>query len=161
MTLEHLEAAFYNLVPDFEFAEDGFGNSITDRLTTIGEHEDAHVEALTAVITDLGGEPVEAAEYDFGVTDSVSFLETAAVLENVGVSAYDGAASAIEDPALLTAAGGIVAVEARHAAYLNLLTGAVPFPEAFETPLTPDEVLEAAGGFIVSEDGGEDATPVT
>lgn len=160
LTLEHLEAAFYQLVPEYEFQEDGFGNSITDNLTTIGEHETAHVEALTAVITDLGGEPVEALEYDFGVTDTASFLATAAILENTGVSAYDGAAAAIEDPALLTAAGEIVAVEARHAAYLNLVNGELPFPSALETPLTPDEVLEAAGGFIVSEDAPEeDATP--
>lgn len=161
LTLEHLEAAFYELVPEYEFEEDGFGNSITDNLTTIGEHENAHVEALTAVITDLGGEPVERLEYDFGVTDTQSFLATAAILENTGVSAYDGAAAAIEDPALLTAAGEIVAVEARHAAYLNLITGELPFPSALETPLTPDEVLEAAGGFIVSEDAPEEeeATP--
>lgn len=162
LTLEHLEAAFYQLVPDYEFQEDGFGNSITDYLTTIGEHETAHVDTLTQVITDLGGEPVEAAEYDFGVTDTASFLATAAALENTGVSAYDGAAASIEDPGLLTAAGSIVAVEARHAAYLNLLTGEIPFPSAVETPLTPDEVLEIAGPFIVtedSEDAEEEGTP--
>ena len=151
LTLEHLEAAFYQLVPDFEFGEDGFGNSITDNLTTIGEHETAHVETLTAVISDLGGEPVEAAEYDFGVTDSVGFLATAAAVENLGVQAYDGAAASIESVDLLLAAGGIVAVEARHAAYLNLLNGEIPFPAAVETPLTPDEVLEIAGPFIVTE----------
>ena len=151
LTLEHLEANFYQLVPDFEFGEDGFGNSITDNLTTIGEHETAHVDTLTAVITDLGGEPVEAAEYDFGVTDSAGFLATAAAVENLGVQAYDGAAASIESVDLLLAAGGIVAVEARHAAYLNLLNGEIPFPAAVETPLTPDEVLEIAGPFIVTE----------
>jgi len=26
----------------------------------------------------------------------------------------------------------------------------VPFPAAFETPMTPDEVLNAAGGFITN-----------
>lgn len=160
LTLEHLEAAFYQLAPDYEFEEDGFGNSIADNLTTIGEHETAHVEALIATITDLGGEPVEAAEYDFGVTDTESYLATAAALENTGVSAYDGAAASIEEPELLNAAGSIVAVEARHASYLNLLTGVSPFPEAFETPLTPEEVLEIAGPFIVSEDAAEEeATP--
>ena len=51
---------------------------------------------------------------------------------------------------MLFCAGGIVAVEARHASYLNLVTGESPFPAAFETPLTPDEVLEAAGPFIVT-----------
>ncbi len=160
LTLEHLEAAFYQLVPDFEFGEDGFGNPIDEYLTQIGEHETAHVETLTQVISDLGGEPVEAAEYDFGVTDAQSFLATAAAVENLGVSAYDGAGAAIEDPGLLTAAGSIAAVEARHAAYLNLLTGEIPFPAAVETPLSPDEVLEAATPFFVTEDAAEDeATP--
>ncbi len=151
LTLEHLEAAFYQLVPEYEFAEDGFGNSITDYLTIIGEHETAHVDTLTAVISDLGGEPVEAAEYDFGVTDTESFLATASAVENLGVQAYDGAAASIESVDLLLAAGGIVAVEARHAAYLNLVIGESPFPAATETPLTPDEVLEIATPFIVSE----------
>ena len=159
LTLEHLEANFYQLVPEFEFGEDGFGNSISEYLTIIGEHETAHVETLTSVITDLGGEPVEEAEYDFGVTDSEGFIATAAAIENLGVQAYDGAAAAIESVDLLLAAGGIVAVEARHAAYLNLLTGESPFPAAVETPATPDEVLEIAGGFIVDGEGTPEATP--
>lgn len=150
LTLEHLEAAFYEMAGDFEFGEDPYGNSITEYLMMVGEHEAAHVQTLTDVITQLGGEPVARAQYDFGVTDAQSFLTTAATLENVGVSAYDGAGAAIQNPDLLTAAGSIVAVEARHAAYLNLITGQSPFPAAFETPLTMAEVLDAAGPFIVS-----------
>lgn len=150
LTLEHLEAAFYEMAGDFEFGEDPYGNSITEYLMMVGEHEAAHVQTLTDVITQLGGDPVARAQYDFGVTDAQSFLTTAATLENVGVSAYDGAGAAIQNPDLLTAAGSIVAVEARHAAYLNLITGQSPFPAAFETPLTMAEVLDAAGPFIVS-----------
>jgi len=149
LTLEHLEAAFYTLASQYQFGEDAFGNPIGDWLTAIGEHETAHVSTLTDVITQLGGDPVAAAQYDFGVTDATSFLKTAATLENVGVAAYDGAGAMIADPNLLTAAGSIVAVEARHAAYLNLITGESPFPAAVETPMTPDEVLKAAGPFIV------------
>ena len=149
LTLEHLEAAFYTLAANYEFGTDAYGNSIDDYLAEIGAHENAHVETLTQVITDLGGEPVAAAQYDFGITDAASFLATAAAVENLGVSAYDGAGASIMDPGLLTAAGSIVAVEARHAAYLNQLTGVAPFPDAFETPLTPDEVLAIAGPFIV------------
>ncbi len=150
LTLEHLEAAFYTLTGNYDLGPDAFGNPINDLLVQTGEHENAHVDTLTDVITQLGGEPVAAAEYDFGVTDAAGFIETAAVLENTGVSAYDGAAQFLTSPDLVTAAGTIVAVEARHAAYLNLLSQLLPFPAAFETPLTPDEVLEAAGGFIVS-----------
>ncbi len=150
LTLEHLEAAFYELASQYDLGQDPFGNSINELAALAGEHETAHVDTLTQVITDLGGEPVAAAQYDFGVTDAVSFRETAATLENVGVSAYDGAAQFLQSQDLLTAAGTIVAVEARHAAYFNLVTGTIPFPAAFETPMTPQEVLDAAGGFIVS-----------
>ena len=149
LTLEHLEAAFYQLASEYDLGVDPYGNSINEWAQVVGEHETAHVVTLTSVITDLGGEPVEAAEYEFGVSDAQGFLMTAATLENVGVAAYDGAGQFLSDPGLLTAAGSIVAVEARHAAYFNVLIGESPFPAAFETPMTPDEVLEAAGGFIV------------
>lgn len=158
LTLEHLEYAFYRDGLE-AFGNDlgigPFDDDINERLSTIRDHEQAHVETLTSVIEDLGGEPVPEAEYNFGYTDADGFIATAQVLENTGVSAYDGAGQFLSDPDLLTAAGTIVAVEARHAAYLNLLNGVIPFPASFETPLTPDEVLAAAGGFIVADE----ATP--
>jgi rubrerythrin len=153
LTLEHLEYAFYrDGVGLFTFGVDGRGQSIDTSFAAIRDHEGAHVETLTSVITDLGAEPVAEAMYDFGdaYTDPMAFMMTAAALENTGVSAYDGAAQFITDPDLLTAAGSIVAVEARHASYLNLLTGEIPFPAPFESPLTMDAVLEIAGPFIVS-----------
>ena len=152
LTLEHLEYAFYrDGIGNFTFGPDPFGTSIDEYLAAIRDHEGAHVDTLTAVITDLGGEPVAEATYDFGYgTDAAMFLATAAALENTGVSAYDGAAQYLENPDLLTAAGGIVSVEARHASYLNLIIGEVPFPASFETTLTPADVLEIAGPFITA-----------
>jgi rubrerythrin len=151
LTLEHLEYAFYrDGVGLFTFGNDGRGTSIDANLAAIRDHEMAHVAALTQAISDLGGEPVAEATYDFGdaYSDPAAFLATAMALENTGVSAYDGAAQYIDDPDLLTAAGSIVAVEARHASYLNLLNGQVPFPDAFEKPLSQDEVLAIASPFI-------------
>lgn len=150
LTLEHIETAFYrDGVGQFSFGMDAFGNDIGAWLMAIGEHEAEHVATLTQVITDLGGTPVEELTYDFGYTDAMSFLATAAALENTGVSAYDGAGQYLTNPDLLTAAGSIVAVEARHASYLNLITGADPAPEAFEQAKSPAEILEIAGPFIV------------
>lgn len=150
LTLEHLEATFYREGLE-TFGAGDFEEGVFDNLALVRDHEAAHVATLIQTINDLGGTPVEEAEYDFGYGDDPDeFLGVAAVLENTGVSAYDGAAQFLETPALITAAGTIVAVEARHASYLNLITGDVPFPAAFETPLTPAEVLDAAGGFIVA-----------
>jgi len=151
LTLEHLENAFYRDGTGlFDLGTDGFGFSVNEQLAAVGAHEAAHVQTLTDVIASLGGTPVTEAAYDFGdaYSSADGFLATAAALENTGVSAYDGAAQFISDPGLLTAAGSIVAVEARHASYLNLITEEVPFPASFESPLTPDEVLEIAGPFI-------------
>ena len=151
LTLEHLEYAFYrDGIGLFDFGTDGFGQSINTNLAAIRDHEAGHVATLTEVVTSLGGTPVAEQVYNF--TDAYGsidgFLATAAALENTGVSAYDGAGQFLTDPDLLTAAGSIVAVEARHASYLNLITDASPFPAAFEEPLTMDEVLEIAGPFF-------------
>ncbi len=148
LTLEHLEYAFYRDGLE-DFTADDFEEGVYDNLILVRDHEGDHVDTLVSVITDLGGEPVEEGEYDFGYEGADGFLMVAAALENTGVSAYDGAGASLESVDLLNAAGTIVAVEARHASYLNLVTGENPFPEAFETPLSPDEVLEIAGDFIV------------
>jgi rubrerythrin len=152
LTLEHLEYAFYrDGIGQFTFGMDPFGNSIDTALATIRDHEQSHVETLTKVVGNLAGTPVAEATYDFGYgSDMQKFLATAAALENTGVSAYVGAGKFFKDPDLLTAAAGIAAVEARHASYLNLVTGAKPFPGAFERAMEPDAILKSASQFIKS-----------
>ena len=152
LTLEYLETAFYrDGVGMFNFGNDAFGKSISSRLMEIRDHEEAHVDTLTKVITSLKGTPVSEGTYDFGYgNDMKKFLGSAAALENTGVSAYDGAGQYLKNPDLLTAAGGIVSVEARHASYLNLITGAVPFPAAFEQAKSKAEILKIAGPFVKS-----------
>jgi hypothetical protein len=155
LTLEHLEHAFYrDGLQEFtaeDFTAAGYSANVYDYFGTIRDHEQEHVNVITQVITDLGGEPVTEAEYDFGYADIAGFVGVAQVLENTGVSAYQGAAQfLIDEDELLTAALTIHGVEARHAAYLNGLQGESPFPEAVNPTLTPDEVLAAAGPFIVS-----------
>jgi plastocyanin len=162
LTLEHLETAFYRDGLAEIGAEGitalGFQQSVFDSLSAIAEHEAAHVETLTQVITQLGGEPVAEATYDFGYTDAASFLQVAQALEDTGVAAYQGAAQfLIDEDDLLTAALTIHGVEARHAAYLALLNATSPFPEAVNPTLTPAEVLEIAGPFIVDDE--IEATP--
>ncbi len=164
LTLEHLENAFYrdglDQFDEAAFEEAGVGPA-RERLVQIGEHEQEHVDTLTQVVTDLGGEPVEEGEYlfDDAFVDVATFLATAQVFENTGVSAYQGAAQyLIEEDELLTAALNIHSVEARHAAYLNGLNGVTPFPAAVDTPLSPDEVVVAITPFLGGEAEAE-ATP--
>ncbi|NHN48776.1 ferritin-like domain-containing protein [Halostella sp. JP-L12] len=161
LTLEHLEDVFYreglerytkDEVMHSSVYQHRFGEFIQDdlyaNLELVGEHESTHVEALTATIEELGGEPVPECTYDFGYSTFHEFLDTAALLENTGVKAYNGALAMIEDPALQTTGATIATVEGRHASYLNLLTGEVPFPAAFDEAAPMEDILEAAGGFI-------------
>src|SRR5680860_1069950 len=133
---------------DLEMA--GFAAIVRTRLESIEAHEIAHVDVLAEVIGQLGGTATTEMMYSFGVTDVASYVATAGVLENLGTGAYTGAAQfLIDNDDLLTAALTIHGVEARHASYLNVLNGTSPFPEAFETALTPAQVLEAATPLIV------------
>jgi hypothetical protein len=107
------------------------------------------VTALTKAIMGAGGTPVKQPKFAFPVTDQKSFLKLAYVLENTGVSAYNGAAPSISNSALLAAAGSIVQVEARHAASIALLTGGKITPDgAFDKPLNMKQVLAKAGPLI-------------
>ena len=155
LTLEHLEATFYRegvaKFANADFVAAGLQTSVREYIVLIAGHEKDHVDVLTSVIKKLKGAPVKEAKYDFGYTDVKSFLATAAAIEGVGVAAYTGAAQYLMDNSdLLTAALTIHGVEARHASFLNVLTGANPFPSAVDAPKTPDEVLAIAGPFIKS-----------
>jgi len=147
LTLEFLEAAFY----DQALKEvGGLGGQTKEIATTLRDNENEHVDALTATINDLGGKPVKAPGVDFGAAfaNEKSFLKTAQTFEDLGVSAYNGAAPAIESKEVLAAAGGIVQVEARHAAAIRFLRGEDITPAAFDEALEMQEVLDAAKPFI-------------
>jgi rubrerythrin len=160
LVLERLEYEFYreNLQ---RFSErqiegasifEGFGNKVRSRiyenLVRIRDHEKTHVQTLIEVIKSLGGEPVGDSEYDFGVKSVADFIATAQTLEDTGVMAYDGAIAYIDRPGLQTAGATIATVEARHASYLRLLNGEVPFPEPFDDPKAPRQVCELVDPFI-------------
>ena len=128
----------------------GFQAGVRDRIALIGEQEAEHVAFLTAGIEAAGGTPVAEGIYNFGYTDLAGFLSLAATIEGVGVSAYQGAAPyLIDSDDLLTAALTIHGVEARHAAYLNLIGEVSPFPDAVNPTLTYDEVVALVTPFIV------------
>lgn len=149
LTLEYLEAAFY--------AEAVSKRALKGELATfariVSQHEAAHVAALQKA---LGSAAVKKPTFDFkGTTsDSKKFAATAQVLEDTGVSAYQGAAPLIKTAAVLLAAGSILPVEARHAAWIRDIQGRggspAPAPAAFNPAKSKSDVLAAvkSTGFI-------------
>lgn len=134
LTLEYLEAEFYTTA---------LASSSLDiptaaakaAITTIRDHENAHVTFLKSAITTLAGAaavapkptfdfsggkgsgngPFKAAFSDYGL-----FLAVAQTFEDTGVRAYKGrAAEIVGGGAYLTAALNIHSVEARHASHIR------------------------------------------
>jgi rubrerythrin len=145
LTLEYLESTFYEEAKTRAKAS-GELKSLVDLITS---DEQQHVEALTATIKQLGGKPVAEPKFNFEYNDTAGFLELAQVFEDTGVSAYNGAAPSIKSKEVLAAAGGIVQVEARHAAAIRLQNSEEPAPAAFDPPLDEQQVLKAVEPFIV------------
>ncbi|GAB4093012.1 ferritin-like domain-containing protein [Flaviaesturariibacter terrae] len=132
LKLEYLEAEFYTrgvaasgLIP---------AGAATGALTTIRDHENAHVAFLRTAITQLGGMPIARPNFDFSAgggtgtgplgnntfTNYGVFLAVAQTFEDTGVRAYKGQApNLISNNDVLTAALNIHSVEARHASHIR------------------------------------------
>ena len=147
LTLEFLEAEFYTLAAD---KVKGLSDDETKLTEKLRDDEKAHVEALRATIEKLGGKPVAKPEFDFGGAfgDRATYLKTSNTLEDTGVSAYNGAAPMIKSGEVLGAAGGIVQIEARHAALIRLVRNKPPAPAAFDKASEMASVLKAVKPFI-------------
>jgi hypothetical protein len=150
LTLEYLEAEFYKLAVK--------NGKLTDQTAkfaqVVASHETAHVSFLKGA---LGSKAVKEPTFNFGdtTTDQAKFEATATVLEDTGVLAYLGQVGNIKSKAILKAAGSILPVEARHAAWIREIRFAsgqatVPAPSAFQGARTKGQILAAvkATGFI-------------
>lgn len=168
--LEHLEYAFYDDFLD-SHSEDEVENSAVakyfarptlrystyQQIQDVRDHEEAHVEALSRTIEDLGGTPIEPADYEFPYETIEEFVAIADRLEAVGVSAYAGAAPYIDSDEVLKAALSIHSVEAEHQTYFQLLHLQRPSPDAFNAARSMDAVLPIARQFVAGASDGGDA----
>ncbi|RYY41695.1 MAG: ferritin-like domain-containing protein [Chitinophagaceae bacterium] len=132
LKLEYLEAEFYTrgvaaagLIP---------AGAATGAMTTIRDHENAHVQFLRMAIANLGGTAIARPNFDFSAgggsgtgplgnntfTSYPVFLAVAQTFEDTGVRAYKGQApNLISNNDVLTAALNIHSVEARHASHIR------------------------------------------
>jgi hypothetical protein len=151
LTLEYLEAAFYNGATAANLPLSPQAAAFLKVVTT---DENAHVSFLKKA---LGAKAAKEPEFDFKGTNTNAdmFMKTAQVLENTGVHAYSGQALNIKHGNYVKAAVSILTIEARHASVIGLLndpSGEAIAPDGpFDTPLTAAKVLAAVKGtgFIV------------
>ncbi|TVY78481.1 Protein rds1 [Lachnellula suecica] len=154
LTLEFLETAFYAqgfaMFQDSDFAALGLQPADITNLKSIQGTEQAHVTTLMSAVAGAGTQPVAPCTYNFGLTNAASMIATASVLENVGVSAYLGAAPLLKSTAILSVAAQIVTIEARHQTFIRVASNAAAIPSPFDTPLGVRNVFTLAAGFISS-----------
>lgn len=127
LTLEYLEAEFYTKgVSTATFTIPS--TAARAALTTIRDHENAHVNFLKTTIATLGATPVSKPIFDFTAkgtfptvfSDYDTFLAVAQAFEDTGVRAYKGqAGNLMGSNTVLTAALNIHSVEARHASHIR------------------------------------------
>src|SRR3712207_6129384 len=118
--LEALEADFYTRVS----GGSAFTGAELTMMQEIRDHELAHREFLRAAITANGGTvPTLTPQYgSLNINDRAAVLAAARTFEDLGVAAYNGAGRYLTATAalpLLTIAGKIVSVEARHASAIR------------------------------------------
>ncbi|KAG1902894.1 ferritin-like domain-containing protein [Suillus fuscotomentosus] len=154
--LEQLESTFYaQALQKFnqsDFTAAGFASAQIplQQFQAIFKDEATHTTTLQSAINSLGGKTVSNCTFNVAslLTDVPTMVAAARLVENVGVSAYLGALTLINDTVLSTAAATIMTVEARHQTILNVLAGATAIPQAFDVALNPSEILALTGGLI-------------
>ena len=204
LNLEYLEAEFYTAattgqnITQVGIGISGSGSSgattggtqvtfadaaVRNIALELASNEQIHVKLLRDLITSVGGTPVAKPAINLnalgiGFGSQADFLVVARALEDIGVTAYGGAAPLIQDKAILGYAARILAVEAFHSgairaqiARLNISTAAldvldhIPPPSgtlyfntdanALSEVRTPGEVLKLAyGGAANATSGG-------
>ncbi|MCR5860737.1 ferritin-like domain-containing protein [Flavobacterium sp. J372] len=144
--LEQLEAEFYNRVVNNASFGSTFSPDERAILEDLYDHEVIHREFFKAALTGAVSNPqtMLLPDLDFtfpGVNFSnrLSVLQTAKVLEDTGVAAYNGAGKYISDANYLLLAGKIVSVEARHASAIRDLLN------PGSTDFAGDDVVDANG----------------
>ncbi|MCJ1367455.1 hypothetical protein MMC16_006588 [Acarospora aff. strigata] len=153
--LERLEFNLYsggfNNFTDEQYIAQGFPPGFRENVGVIARNEAVHIDTISQVLQSNGVTPVPPCIYKFPSTDPKSFVSLANMITTVGIGSYIGGAAPLSsNPTLLTAASAILAVEARHDAYLRAGLGASPFPTPFDTPLTAVFAYNLAQMFIVS-----------
>jgi Ferritin-like domain len=144
LVVEDLQSAFYAAALD-KGALDG---ELLEYAKVVAEHEKAHADHIR---TALGSDAPAAPTFDFGdtVDSPQSFARTAIKLEDLGLSAYNGAAPGLTDEALADAAR-IVSVEARHISWIRDIVGKIPAPRPTDKAISAKQAQAAiqATGFL-------------
>jgi len=132
LALEYLEWNYYNHALTLANATYIPTGAPRAAITTIRDHERAHVDLLKGALQINGADGYTYADFDFTAggtfgdvnTNYQTFLKVALAFEDTGVRAYKGQAPILKGNAVLTTALQIHSVEARHASHIRQMVAA-------------------------------------
>ncbi|KAK2071727.1 hypothetical protein P8C59_006131 [Phyllachora maydis] len=154
LTIEWLETSFYQQgfqkFSNQDFLNLGLSNEQVTDFINVGQDEQAHVTLLLNTISQAGTQPVQPCTYQFNFTDAGGMVATAGMLENIGISAYLGAAPLLSNTNTLGTAASILSVEGRHQTLLRILGNIAATPSPFDTPLSVRQVVSVTNPYIQS-----------
>jgi hypothetical protein len=134
LQLEYLQEAFYEEARD----TDALSGELLRFAQVVADHEREHVASLRKV---LGGDARSKPAFRFGdaVENDAKFAAGALTLEETAAAGYIGQAANLTARRIPTVAR-IVAVEARHAAWIRDVVNRLPAPSAFDPAKSAVEV---------------------
>jgi hypothetical protein len=112
----------------------------------IGADERAHVTLLRSILGSMAiAKPnLNLDALGFGFANQNDFLKLARIFEDIGVSAYGGAAGKLSTPLVITTAARILATEGEHVSTLRTQIARLNVPTA--PPLDPVDILPPPSG---------------
>ncbi len=143
--LELLEAEFYKMAIDSGL----LSGLVLDISTSVRDHEICHVAYLQNALGAAATGNMITFDFSGTLKNERKYLNAAEEFEQTGVGAYLGALPLISDKNIRSAAGTVFTIEARHTAAFRALNHRDPAPVAFESPLSPQQVVSAISPFVV------------
>lgn len=144
LTVEDLQAAFYADA----IKRGALKGELLEFARTVGGHERAHAAHIRDL---LGAGAPKPRRFDFAdaSADAKRFGATAVEIEELGLAAYNGAATSLTSDALADASR-IVSVEARHVSWIRDIVGETPAPYAADRPISAKRAQAALArlGFV-------------
>ncbi len=125
-----------------------FSNNLvftSDIAAQIGTDERAHVMLLRSALgADKIAQPnINLNALGFGFANQNDFLKLARIFEDIGVSAYGGAAGLLKTPSIITTAARILAAEAEHVGTIRTQVARLNIPT---TPLDGADIIPPPSG---------------
>ena len=138
-----------------------------DIAAQIGADERAHVVLLRGALgsSAVAMPSIDLSAFGFGFGNQTDFLRIARIFEDIGVTAYAGAAGMLRTPEIIAAAAGLLGAEAEHAATirahiarLNIATTAIDGVDLIPPPSGAARQflsIKASDGLVATRTVGE------